>query len=276
MLCPSFNSFKFLIEFFLKIAQEMKLKMTLDEFFHQFLSDDASTSIVSHHEANGDFDVKSSKWEDDDESSSKKRSITFSHPINTKVSMAPSAGAATKTQVLRRYGNQGICIDSEIWTNNVPLADCFYVLERLIVASNEEGGISLTIKFGNIFVKRTMFKGIINSASVKDNTEFHKGFVALIKKTASVSSGSQNQATDASSRKEVVSRDHEALDGGQTLKEPMTISRRTAQVAILFGFLLVLLNLYFAIGLNRANRNMEKLQNLLENSLNTPEFRIQA
>ena len=250
--------------------------MTLDEFFQQFVCDDAPNSIVSHHEASGDFDVKSSKWDDDDESSSKKRSITYSHPINTKVSMAPSAGAATKTQVLRRYGDQGICIDSEIWTNNVPLADCFYVLDRLMVASNEEGGISLTIKFGNIFVKRTMFKGVINAVSVKDITEFQKGFVALIKKTASMSSGSQNQATDASSRQEVVIRDHEALGGGQTIKEPMTISRRTAQVAFLFGLVLVLLNLYFAIMLNRANRNMEKLQNLLEISLKMPEYQIEA
>lgn len=169
------------------VAVDLRLNISLNDFFEKYLRDNAVASIVKHHEASGDLDSKATKWERSTKIS-QKRFITYNHPIKIPLAIAPPTGAATKTQVMRKFPN-GICVDTETWVNDVPLADCFYVADRLLVASNPEGGVLLTIKFGNCFVKRTVFKHIIASTSIRDVTKFHKGYcVELVKGTISNSS----------------------------------------------------------------------------------------
>jgi hypothetical protein len=160
----------------------MKLNITLDDFFTLFLSDDAPVSLESHHRAVGDSNVKSTHWETTyiDGFFAKKRNLTYKHSIKIPLAMAPPHGVATKTQTMHRFGSHGIYLDTETWINDVPLADCFYVADRLVVATHPEGGISLTLQFGNCFVKRTMFKKIINAASVKTVFKFHKDYIDSI------------------------------------------------------------------------------------------------
>lgn len=162
--------------------QEMKVAATLDDFFVRFLSDGAPTSLARNHENTGDSDVECTLWESA-EDISKKRRISYLHPIGTRVSMAPTACAATKMQIMRRFGDHGICVDTETHSKGIPLADCFYVMDRLLVASTTEGGVLVTIMFSNIFVKRTIFKAKISATSVKENSEFHRGFIELIQYT---------------------------------------------------------------------------------------------
>ena len=167
----------------------MKLNISLDDFFTLFLSDDAPVSLASHHEAVGDSSVESTRWQGSSSSSSisasgiftKQRQLTYKHAIKIPVAMAPPDGMATKFQIVERFGDHGICLDTETWINDVPLADCFYVADRLIVAANPEGGVSLSAQFGNCFVKKTMFKKIINVASTKAVLEFHKGYIESIR-----------------------------------------------------------------------------------------------
>lgn len=167
--------------------QDIILDITLDDFFAQFLSEDATASLASHHQASGDLDVKTTKWQFED-SLTQKRCISYKHPIASQIAIAPLAGAATKTQIIRRYGDHGICVDTETWVNDVPLADCFYVVDRLLVSSTDEGAISLTVKFGVSFIKRTMFRSIITATAIKDVTAFHRGFIDLVQKTVGDSS----------------------------------------------------------------------------------------
>jgi hypothetical protein len=162
----------------------MKLNISLDDFFTLFLSDDAPVSLASHHEAVGDSSVESTQWQGDTSTSgifTKQRQLTYKHTIKIPVPMAPPDGMATKFQTVQRFGDHGICLDTETWINDVPLADCFYVADRLVVASNPEGGVSLTVRCGNCFVKKTMFKKIINAASTKAVLEFHKGYIESIR-----------------------------------------------------------------------------------------------
>ena len=70
-------------------------------------------------------------------------------------------------------------VETETWINDVPLADCFYVADRYILERAGEK-VLLTIEFGNVFVKRTFFESIIKGTSVRDVTEFHKGYVDTI------------------------------------------------------------------------------------------------
>jgi hypothetical protein len=57
-------------------------------------------------------------------------------------------------------------------------------------SGESEGTVLLTIEFGNVFVKRTFFESIIKSTSVRDVTEFHKGYVDMIQ--SALVKGSEN------------------------------------------------------------------------------------
>ena len=54
------------------------------------------------------------------------------------------------------------------------------------IPASEGGGVWLTVQFGNVFVKRTMFKSIIASTSIRDVTAFHKGYIDLIMETIGI------------------------------------------------------------------------------------------
>jgi len=223
------------------------------------LSDDAPTSLASHHQALGDLDVKATQWENTD-GFAKKRFIKYDHPINIPLSIAPPAGSATKTQIMRRFGDNGICIDTETWISDVPLADCFYVADRLLVASNPEGGISLTIQFGNCFVKRTMFKGIIAATSVSDVTTFHKAFVTLIVGTL----------PDASTRPIVAPQLVEGVhtDIIATKETPKSHSRFGMSLCLVFVFLFMLGDHFYLVNkLNATNEKLTRLEILVEGKL---------
>lgn len=139
-----------------------------------FLSDDAPHSLSHHHERIGDTNVQTTAW------LHKKRKIVYFHPIN--LPGAPSAGEATKSQTLRRFGDHGLSIDTETRITNIPFADCFYVSDRLIVKRIDSNRTSLTIKFGLRFVKRTIFRSIISATTIRDVEEFQKGFIAIIER----------------------------------------------------------------------------------------------
>jgi len=168
-----------------KVTVNLELNVTVDEFFDMFLSDDAALSLASHHEATGDENVTCTKWQQQPSNMfTMKRLITYSHPIDIPLAIAPPAGSATKTQIMKRC-QEGICIDTETWISNVPLADCFYVADRLLVCTNpSSGGVFLTVMFGNCFVKPTLFQRIIASTSTRDVTMFHKAYIEKIQNHA--------------------------------------------------------------------------------------------
>jgi hypothetical protein len=160
-------------------AKNLALNITVDTFFDMFLSDDAVVSIAAHHEATGDENVRCTQWEQSNKFTMK-RLVTYNHPIDIPLAIAPPAGSATKTQIMQRF-EEGLCVDTETWISDVPLADCFYVADRLLVSTNPDGGILLTITFGNCFVKPTLFRRIIASTSTRDVSAFHKAYVDKIK-----------------------------------------------------------------------------------------------
>lgn len=164
--------------------QNMKLGISLDEFYNLFLSDHAPKSLESYHRDIGDSNVQSTRWESTlvDGFLAQKRKLTYRHPIKIAVPKAPSHGVASKAQTIVRFGNHGIHLTTETWINDVPFADCFYIADRLIIASEPDGGIRISMKFGNCFVKKTMFKKILNSASAKSVMEFHQAYIDSLRR----------------------------------------------------------------------------------------------
>lgn len=110
--------------------------------------------------------------------------------------MGPPHGQAEKTQTLTKFGHYGLCVVTHTWIHGVPLADCFYVEDCLLVKANPKGGISISIMFDICFVKRTMFKNIISMTAINDITNFFKEYVKVVQDKVQLSGDEENVDDD--------------------------------------------------------------------------------
>lgn len=83
------------------------------------------------------------------------RVVEYTHPVN--VPMAPPSARAQRKQTFQRYGDHGFCIETECYVEDVPMTDCFFVKDRLLVAAKEGGKVLVTLEFELEFVKSTMY-----------------------------------------------------------------------------------------------------------------------
>lgn len=96
--------------------------------------------------------------------------------------MAPPTAAARKEQVLQKFGNVGLCLETSTFVENVPMADCFVVRDRLWVNENsKEGGCIVSITFQIDFIKGTMFRRIIENTTRGEYQKYWTQFWDMIK-----------------------------------------------------------------------------------------------
>jgi hypothetical protein len=108
----------------------------------------------------GELDVHTSPWElpsASKASESTSRTIQYTHPVN--VPMAPPTAKARKQQVLHKFGDAGLCLETCTVVEAVPMADCFVVEDRVWVHGAKDGseGCSVSVSFQIRFVKSTFF-----------------------------------------------------------------------------------------------------------------------
>eukprot|EP00588_Corethron_pennatum_P019503 CAMPEP_0194325732 /NCGR_PEP_ID=MMETSP0171-20130528/32541_1 /TAXON_ID=218684 /ORGANISM="Corethron pennatum, Strain L29A3" /LENGTH=427 /DNA_ID=CAMNT_0039085009 /DNA_START=69 /DNA_END=1352 /DNA_ORIENTATION=- len=161
------------------VIENLALPYSLDEFFDSFLRDGANYSLpVYQRDVIGDTELEVSPWTTAEDGHST-RSITYRHPINAPV--GPPSALASKKQTLRRFGSFGLCLDSRTTAKGVPVADCFHVDDRILVESTPEGGVSLQAKYEVRFVKRTMLKKVVKTASASEVKDFFVGYETFLK-----------------------------------------------------------------------------------------------
>lgn len=156
----------------------------MEQFYETFLAGNATSSIGAYHQSIGDTDIKVTSWDRKLESDEIQRQIIYNHPLH--VPMGPPHGQAEKTQTLYRFGNHGICVLTRTVTKDVPMTDCFYIEDCLLVSSNAKGGVLVSSMFDLVFVKSTMFKKIITMTSTNDLSKFHSGFIEFIRDTVNI------------------------------------------------------------------------------------------
>lgn len=122
-------------------------------------------------EDSGDKDLTTSNWTKDGEEYT--RTIEYSHPVNAP--LAPPMARARKEQRYRRFGDHGISIETDTYVDDVPMTDCFYVTDRLLVAATDKA-VSVSAQFDIRFVKSTMFRAIIANTT---RSEFLKMYHSL-------------------------------------------------------------------------------------------------
>jgi hypothetical protein len=138
------------------------------------------------------------------------------HPVN--VPMAPPKAGARKEQTYCRYGDYGLVIETRTYVRDVPMTDCFYVVDRILVepnyrnpsdsSSNKENQQDLTninnhdssstapppsvlvsMEFQINFVKSTMFKGIISKTTSSEFKAFFQDSKSQLHPYSSITKG---------------------------------------------------------------------------------------
>ena len=162
--------------------ESIPLPVSVDDFYKQVLDDNADHSIDKFMRDIGELEVESTSWQPSvpTPTAPANRTITYIHPINAP--MAPPTAAARKEQVLQKFGNVGLCLETSTFVENVPMADCFVVRDRLWVNENsEEGGCIVSITFQIDFIKGTMFRRIIENTTRGEYQKYWTQFWDMIK-----------------------------------------------------------------------------------------------
>ena len=195
---------------------------TLNEWFDLFFSDDATFSLANYQiEEVGDRDVQFDPWRrktkkktnegyndddaDDDGIPELEREIRYIHPINSGI--GPSEAETFRHQSLKRYGRYGAILQNVTTVGKaVPMGDCFRVEDKWIIeqkqeqqqhqgSHQQENFLTLSVFFRTVFVKRTMFKSIIQKNAISETKKWFQGYSAMIQKALSSEEHQRQQRT---------------------------------------------------------------------------------
>jgi len=161
--------------------ESIPLPVSVDEFYKHVLDDNAEHSIEKFMRDIGEMEVESTSWQTATPTSPTTRTTKYIHRINAP--MAPPTAAARKEQTLHKFGNVGLCLETSTFVEDVPMADCFIVRDRLWVNENpaEENGCIVSITFQIEFIKGTMFRRIIENTTRGEYQKYWTQFWDMIK-----------------------------------------------------------------------------------------------
>jgi len=171
--------------------KSIALPLSVDAFNHHVLEDNAEHSIGKFMRDIGELDVKTSPWQlskNPSASEPRTRTINYTHPVNAP--MAPPKAKARKQQYLHKFGDIGLCLETCTVVEEVPMADCFVVNDRIWVskAEGEDEGCTVAVTFQIKFIKSTMFRRIIDNATRKEYGTFWGQFSRMIQSLKTLAS----------------------------------------------------------------------------------------
>ena len=195
---------------------------TIDDWFHLFLSDDASHSFKKYQtDVIGDTDIVVQNWEEKKRQNNKtttatnstnvfgddtlERSTTYLHPIipgGVATKMLGSSAMTVETfqhQAWSRFGHYGAILTTTtkvVGGKGVPMmGDCFYVKTEWLmeqqVGENHKNNknssnpttIKVSVRFRIVFTKRTMFQGVITKSVAAETQRWFDGYKKMISMT---------------------------------------------------------------------------------------------
>lgn len=167
------------------------LDCSLDQFMAKFVDDEAPSSLASFLTSRGDSDVNTSSWSEA-LNMTKQRDINYMHPVNAP--MAPPIAAAWKEQRLRIFPEFGLIIDTKTFVKDVPMTDCFYVQDRIIVEV-QDTGLLLELQFELVFEKSTIFQRIIKKTTTAEFSDLLEALASFMTKALVEGPGESSQDT---------------------------------------------------------------------------------
>lgn len=125
-----------------------------------------------------DKDVVVTSWQGDNGVFT--RQISFRHQI--KSSFGPSEAPTTRSQRMRRFESKGITLENSTKVENTPASDAFVVEDYWVVSADGEDHVILSVFFAPRFLKRTMFKGIIEKSVKQATAGWFQAYVEKVQK----------------------------------------------------------------------------------------------
>jgi hypothetical protein len=128
-------------------------------------------------QSSGDDVLQVTEWKRDEQHGVYSRMLEYNHPVNAP--LAPPMAKARKEQRYRRFGEMGLSIETDTFVQDVPMADCFFVTDRVLVepTAGENGtAVLILAEFDIRFIKSTMFRSLISNTT---KSEFLKWFQGL-------------------------------------------------------------------------------------------------
>jgi len=199
--------------------ENLALPLSVEEFSRLVIKDDATHSIGKFMCDIGELKVDSSPWQPSQTrvaSEASMRTIHYTHPVNAP--MAPPQAKARKQQMIHKFGDVGLCLETCTLVEEVPMADCFVVNDRLWVqeAEGEEKGCIVSATFQIKFVKSTMFRRIIEGATRKEYAIFWDQFADMIRtlKSPLASEEGEEELEEVANELEVATMELERVASG--------------------------------------------------------------
>ena len=156
------------------------LPLSLDEFFAQFVADDAPHSWAQYHGLAGDTNVVATRWERCEGETELRRQIKFFKPVNLP---GLKSTRGIKHQRYRLFPGVGCIVCSSTWLEDVPAAKSFSVDDVLVVKAVGER-VEICISFEVKFLQSTMFKFVIESGTNAEMFKWLTAFASYLKKVA--------------------------------------------------------------------------------------------
>lgn len=236
-------------------VKDHELSCDLQSFFDMFIADDAPHSIPKYMESAGDTEFVVAPWKAEDEDSMfQQRTLEYNHPVNAP--LAPPMARARKEQRYAKCGDHGICIETETYVQDVPMTDCFYVTDRILVEPNGEGKVLVMAEFDIRFVKSTMFRAIIANTT---RSEFMKWFHSIFEYMTEVTEGkSPEEIAEAQRRKKATEEEEEAK--AQPVAPGLPLAVSSSNVMIILLFIVLLMQLWIMWQMLQMQKSMLALQ----------------
>jgi hypothetical protein len=131
----------------------------------------------------GDKGIQFSKWKKRPSTHppSFDRVVNFIHPLKNAV--GPSQAKTTRQQHFQRFGNYGMSLQNSTIVEGIPAADCFRVEDRWTIERvSGEKSLKMAVSFRIIFMKRTMFKPIIQKNIRQETKNWFRGYASMVQR----------------------------------------------------------------------------------------------
>ena len=151
-------------DYFKHVAQKDSAlpHFSIDDFESLFIADDAPHSISALHQKLGDQVDEVSSWVYSPDKFHGTKSISFRRSV-------PGYGNSIKSHKslhYRRFGDHGICIDSNITSKGSPFSDYMFTEHRAMIEKNySDGNLILTAFYHTIWTKDTLLKAFPEKAA---------------------------------------------------------------------------------------------------------------
>ena len=169
------------------VLDAIHLPCSLMEFYEKFIANDCPHSFGSFQKSTiGDFELEVKNWEKNEEGSatnSRKRTITFRHPLKHK--LGPKDASMEKRQQLHLIPGHGILLKSCTYGRGFPAADAFHVEDMWIIEpcnAEESGssGVSMSVLYSVSYSKSTMFKKLIDANTKQEYTQMYNKYMNMV------------------------------------------------------------------------------------------------